>query len=158
MLFGSGFLGTRGDFLLDVAVTSLVLVLPLLFYSYRLAKTGRYSIHKRLQIFLFITLSVVVGLLEYDIRRSGGLRELAKGSRFYDTGWLETSLGIHLFFSNFTSVVWLCLLIASIWKFPRPPAPNAFSRIHRIWGRVGMIGMVLTCITGVEVYLIGFVF
>ena len=37
-----------------------------------------------------------------------------------------------------------------------PPEPGAFSSLHRRWGRVGMISMGLTGLTGIELYVLGF--
>jgi hypothetical protein len=61
-----------------------------------------------------------------------------------------------MFFSITTALIWLALTIASLRKFPAPPVPGPFSASHKLWGRIGMIDMALTGITGIELYVVGF--
>jgi hypothetical protein len=70
---------------------------------------------------------------------------------------MNLSIYIHMFFSITTSIIWLLLIIFSLIKFPSDPHPNGFSKSHKFWGRLGMIDMVLTGLTGLELYIVGFV-
>jgi uncharacterized membrane protein YozB (DUF420 family) len=103
-----------------------------------------------------LILAVVVSVFEWDIRSSGGILTLSQGGQFEGTAFLKSSFAFHLFWSGLTSALWLILIPLSIWRFRNPPMPNSFSRLHRIMGRLGMFGMAMTAITGVEVYIIGF--
>lgn len=153
-----GFLGTRADVLMDVVLLSLLVILPVLVYSRGLARSGHWGSHKRTQLLLGGCLAVVVSLFELDIRLSGGVWKLTEQSRFAGTALLTASVVIHLIFSISTALVWIGLTALSLRRFPKSPVPGAFSRLHRIWGRIAMIDMALTGVTGVELYVVGFAF
>lgn len=157
MMFPPGFLGTKADVLMDIVICSLVLFIPALWISYRKVKAENYLIHRNLQILMAAILTVIVLIFEWDIRSSGGIFKMAEGSRWAGTLFLKTSFYIHLFFSGITSVVWISLITLSLLKFGNPPSPGSFSRIHRFMGRAGMLGAILTSLTGIEIYVIGFV-
>ena len=53
-------------------------------------------------------------------------------------------------------LVWVVLIVRSLRRFPKPPAPNDFSATHRAWGRIGMVWMLLTGITALPVYVYGY--
>lgn len=151
-----GFLGTRADVLMDIVIVSLVVIVPALVWSRALARSGRYAAHKRLMLWLAGVLGVAVALFEADMRLSGGIFELTKGSRFAGTTFLNASIYIHTLLSISTSLIWIVLIAWSLKRFSKPPAPGAFSHRHKQLGRLGMLGMALTGITGVELYVIGF--
>lgn len=151
-----GFLGTRGDILMDLVVLSFVVIVPTLIYSFRAVKRQEYNTHKRTQITLFSVLAVAVVLFEVDMRMNGGVFEMSKESRFAGTALFHGSIWFHLALSVSTSLVWTGLVIASVRRFSSPPEPNAFSARHRFWGRLGMILMGLTGITGIQLYVMGF--
>ncbi|MCP5052132.1 MAG: DUF420 domain-containing protein [bacterium] len=151
-----GFYGTSADILMDILVTLQVVILPILLWSFMSARKGRYQKHKKIQIFLASAIGLAVIAFEVDVRLSGGAMELFKSSSLYDGTFLWVCLGVHLFIAGGTVVVWVWLMILSVKRFPNPPVPNDFSTRHRFWGRVGMIGMVLTGITGIGVYYLGF--
>lgn len=72
-MFPRGFLGTRGDLLMDIVMVALVAVVPIVFYNWKLARSRQYARHKALQISLAILLGAVVGLFEYNLRLQGGI-------------------------------------------------------------------------------------
>ena len=156
MNFPAGFLGTRADVLVDIVVVSQAVFIPLTVFSYLKVKALNYRLHRNIQVSMAAFLSVVVTIFEWDIRTSGGILKLAEGGRFSGTQFLKTSFAIHLFFSGVTSLVWLGLIALSVFKFANPPVPNSFSSVHRIFGRIGMLGMLLTAVTGIQIYCIGF--
>lgn len=153
-----GFLGTRADILMDIVIVSLAAILPIIWFSWTRARRRRWGTHKKTQLALGITLAVVVSLFEADLRLSGGIFELTKQSAFHGTALLNASIWTHMAFSISTALIWLGLTIASVRKFDSPPRPGTFSRTHKLWGRIGMIDMVLTGITGIELYVVGFAF
>jgi len=63
----------------------------------------------------------------------------------------------HTFLSITTSIIWIFLIIASLIKFGKNPRPGKFSKTHRFWGKIGMWDMGLTCVTGLILYVYGFV-
>lgn len=151
-----GFLGTRADVLMDVVIVSLVVIVPALALSRALARGGNYNSHKKLMLWLAGVLGVAVALFETDLRMSGGIFALTAASPYAGTTFLNASIYIHTLLSISTSLIWIALIALSLRRFPKPPVPGDFSRTHRWLGRLGMIGMTLTGITGVELYIFGF--
>jgi len=151
-----GFLGTRADILMDLVVCSLAIILPLLGLSWSWARAQSYSRHRNLMVGLGSTLGFVVLLFEIDMRLAGGIFELTKDSSYAGTLLMNVSIYGHTLLSISTSIIWVWLLIKSWRAFPRPPEPGAFSEQHKRWGRIGMWAMALTGITGIELYVLGF--
>lgn len=153
----AGFLGTRADLLVDASVVSIVAIVPILIYSWRLARQQRWALHKRVQIITFVVLAAVVGLFEWDISQSGGIFAMTAASTYAGTFTLNFWIWTHTVFAIGASIVWLGLVIVSLVKFPSPPIPEAF-RTHRYWGRSGMILMLGAGVTAVPMYIYGFVY
>lgn len=154
---GNGFLGTPASLMLDVVVCSLIVVVPALLYSIYVVRYKRnYLLHKRLQITLFWVLAVAVTLFEVDMRLSGGFWEMAAQSRYIDTAFLKWLLRVHLFFSITTAVLWVVTFVTAMKKISNPPGPGGFSRAHLLMGRIAVIDMVATVVTGLMVYYYGF--
>ncbi len=152
-----GFLGTEADLLMDIVVSSLVVVLPLLVLSWRWVRAKHYRRHRDLMVGLGSTLAVVVTLFEIDVRLAGGAFGLAQHSSLAGTSFMAWSIWIHLGLATVTALLWVSLLLVSWRRFPKPPQPDpSFSATHRFWGRIGMVAMMLTGITGVELYIVLF--
>lgn len=150
--------GARCDVLMDIVVVSMVIILPLLWYSVRKVRHDRnYKLHKNIQLSMFIVLFFVVVLFEYDIQRNGGIFEMVKGSSYEGTFFLNFMIYFHTFLSITTSLIWIVLIPLSIKKFGSNPRPGKFSKAHRLWGKIGMWDMALTCVTGVILYVYGFI-
>jgi ABC-type enterochelin transport system permease subunit len=157
-MFPPGFLGTRADILIDIVTLSFIIILPLLIWSWRLARVEKaYERHRNVQLALGISLAIVVGLFEYDLAQSGGIFALVAGSAWEGTAVLNTSIYVHTLFAVVASIVWVGLIIASLLRFSNPPQPNAFSRTHRVAGRIGMIAMIGAAITAPPLYYFGFI-
>ena len=157
-MFPPGFLGTRADMLMDVVVLSFIVILPILIWSWRLARhTKQFSQHRRIQLALALTLLVVVGVFEYDLSKSGGIFELTKSSPYAGSVLLNTTIYVHTLFAVVASLIWLVLIAFSLWKFGANPEPGKFSRTHRAWGKAGMITMILAGLTSPPLYYLGFV-
>ncbi len=153
----AGFLGTRADLLVDTGVLSIVAVVPVLIYSWRLARQQRWSLHKRVQIVTFVVLALVVALFEWDIRQSGGIFAMTAASRYAGTVTLEFWIWSHTALAISSSLVWLGLVLVSLLRFPTPPVPKAFPS-HRYWGRCGMTLMLGSGLTAIPMYVYGFMY
>ena len=116
-----------------------------------------YGLHKKIQLIMFVVLFIVVILFEYDMKLNGGIFEMVKGSTYESTFFLNFMIYFHVFLSITTSLIWIVLIIASLRKFGKQPRPNAFSKTHKFWGRIGMWDMALTCFTGLILYIFGFI-
>ncbi len=157
-MFPPGFLGTRADVLMDIVLLSFIVILPVLLFSWRLSRHDKkYTAHRNVQLSLAITLAVVVGIFEYDLAAAGGIFELTKGGAYEGTAILLWSIYVHSAFSVAASLIWVVLIIVSLFKFDNPPTPNQFSRTHRFWGRAGMLTMMAAGITSPPLYYFGFV-
>lgn len=151
-----GFLGTRADLLMDVVIVALIAVVPIVLYNWRLARGGQFAKHKTLQISLALLLAAVVGLFEYNLRMQGGIFAATSGSSYAGTATLDFWIYLHTFFAITTLLVWTGLIVMSLRRFPSPPIPGPFSGIHRFWGRLGMVWMLVTGVTSLPVYIFGF--
>ena len=159
MFFPPSIFGARCDVLMDIVVVSMLIILPLLFYSFKKVRNERnYRLHKNIQLGMFIILFFVILLFEYDMKQNGGIFEMVKGSGYDGTFFLDFMIYFHTFLSITTSLIWTVLIIVSLYKFGKNPKPGKFSKTHKIWGRIGMLDMALTCITGLILYVFGFVF
>lgn len=152
-----GILGSRADLVMDLVMLSLLLILPLMAYSFTRVRRQDYTTHRRWQMVLGLVLLFAVLLFELDMRLAGGVYEMARGGRYAGTATLDTILYIHLFFSVSTFLIWFVLLPISLRRFANPPQPNDFSQHHRFWGRLGMLDMLMTAITGYILYWVAFV-
>jgi hypothetical protein len=98
----------------------------------------------------------VVSVFELNLNAKGGLYELARGSRWLNSPAFDVLFYIHLGAASLTAAVWLGLVFASLLLFPRPPRPGAFSRLHKVLGWIGVVGMGATGLTGGLFYLMAF--
>src|SRR5438874_8849869 len=106
----SGFLGTRGSFMLDVVFLAMFAVLPLLAVSIYLVKQQKYSVHKTINLILGTVLLIAVLAFEVDMRFFTDWEELAKSSPYFDEQNKWTSIAgialiIHLCFAVPTLVL-----------------------------------------------------
>ena len=143
--------------MLDAVAVAMLAILIALFFTIGLAKRQRFQLHKRLQTIISILLLIAVVVFELEMRFFTDWRELAKPSRFYESGIVDISLAIHLLFAIPTPFVWGAVLILALRRFPKPPIPDDHSRIHRRWAWVAVGMMTMTAITGWIFYLLAFV-
>lgn len=152
----AGFLGTRGDILMDIVVLSFIVILPLLLISWRFARSADYRRHRAIQVSLALALAVVVALFEVDLKLSGGIFTLTSQSSYAGTPLLHGLIYGHTLVAIGSTLVWVPLVVVSLRKFPDPPAANAFGPRHRFWGRVGMLLMMASGLSAVPLYYLGF--
>lgn len=152
----AGFLGTRGDVLMDIVVLSFLVILPVLVISWRAARAAEYRRHRAIQISLALALAVVVTLFEIDLKLSGGIFTLTRASSYAGTTLLNSLIYGHMLVAIGSALVWVTLVLVSLRKFSNPPVPNAFGPTHRVWGRVGMLLMMASGLSAVPLYYLGF--
>jgi uncharacterized membrane protein YozB (DUF420 family) len=155
-MFGPSFLGSRGDGLIDIGMVSIVAVVPILIWSWGLARQKRWVLHKRVQLTTAAVLGVVVLLFEMDLNAQGGVFAVTAGSSYAGTATLSFWIWIHFAFAVSSTVVWLFLVLASLFKFPSPPLPAAFPS-HRYFGRLAMTLMLGSGATAIPMYIYGFI-
>lgn len=152
----AGFIpGSRGTFMMDVVVTAMVALVPLLTWSVYLAHGPRnFSTHKRLQQSMGLVLLLTVIAFEVEVRLSGW-RQHAVTSPYYETS-LFPLLYVHLFFAVGTFSLWILTLGLAMRKIPDPPAPSAHSQWHRRLGKLTVMGTYCTSVTGWTFYYMAF--
>lgn len=154
-MFGESFLGQRGDALIDIGTLSIVVVAPILIWSWALARNRSWTQHKRVQLVTATVLGIVVLLFEIDLSRIGGVFAVTSTSPYAGTALLNFWIWFHTAFAISSTIVWLLLIVASLIKFPSPPVPAAFPT-HRYFGRLGMILMLGSGLTAIPMYYYGF--
>ena len=152
----SGFLGTRGDILMDLVIVAFLVILPLLAMSWHQARSGNYARHRALQVGLASVLAAAVLLFEIDLKLSGGIFFLTAPSAYAGTQLLNSLIYGHMMVAIGSVVVWAPLLLLSLKRFGNPPQPGAFSARHRFWGRAGMLLMMLSGLSALPLYYLGF--
>ncbi|HIP02740.1 MAG TPA: DUF420 domain-containing protein [Campylobacterales bacterium] len=145
-----GFLGTRGDFIVDFVMTVSGFLPFLLLFTFYLAANGRHDAHKYLQITLFSIVTLLVLALEWDVR-FGNLSGISKQSPYAGTTELMVVFIVHLFFALTSFFGWLWLIIKSTKRYP-----TFFDFNHKKWGKIIFWDIVLMAVTGWMLYLMSF--
>lgn len=161
----NGFLGFDTSLMLDVVVTALALVVPVLVASLYLVKVRRnYVWHRNLQVALGLVLLVAVGAFEVDLQIvHGGWENIVnkpdQPPRLESEGlnFVRKLLWVHLVFAISTPFLWAATLGLALTKFPSPPVPGPHSRIHKPLAWISTIDLVLTSVTGLVFYYFAFV-
>ena len=138
-----------------VAIFGIVIALTVSLFLVRVKKN--YRRHKQFQITLAIILLITLVAFEIDIRFFSNWRSLAEPSAFYESGWVDRILWIHLCFAIPTPFAWAYTVIMALRSFPKDPQPSAYSRKHVFWGRLSAGLMYATAVTGCVFYVISFV-
>lgn len=147
-MFQPGFLGTRSPFFMDM-VTFIVALLPLLAGgAIFLAQRKLHKLHAIAQTVLFVVSLIVVVYFEYGVRVGGGFDFFMKGS--------SVSANYALFVLLFHIAIALTTLV--IWAKTLFQAKKQTAKSHRLYGYITFIGITLTSLTGMWVYLVLFVY
>lgn len=159
-----GFLGYDASLMLDVVMVALVLIVPLLFWSVRLARSRRYRLHKQVQLALALILLLAVGAFEVDLQLVHGgwenvvNKDVESPRRSGDElVFVRQVLWVHLIFAVSTPILWAVTIGLALKRMPSPPVPCAHSRLHRKLGWASTIYLVLTTLTGILFYYFAFV-
>lgn len=159
-----GFLGYDASFMLDVVIVALVLLVPMLAWSIRLAQSGRYVLHKRVQLVLATVLLLAVAAFEIDLQLvHGGWENVVNknpDAPRLNAGQLakvRNVLWVHLVFAVSTPILWAVTLGLALRHMPAIPAPCDHSRLHRKLGWTSSVDLALTAVTGFAFYYVAFV-
>ena len=156
-MFEAGFLGTKAPFFMDF-VTLIVALLPLLVgVAISFAKNRKYTLHARVQWMIFIVSVIVVSYFEYGVRLGGGYETFVKNTHV-SHDYLFVVLVIHIVISVLTLGIWASTLFRARSDASQGGLPGSYSKSHRKAGIRSFIGIVLTSLTGIWVYLLLFVF
>ncbi|WP_456433272.1 DUF420 domain-containing protein [Nitratifractor sp.] len=156
-MFEAGFLGTRAPFFMDAA-TVTVASLPLLVYLAILAaRRGYYGLHRAVQWGIFVLTILVVAWFEYGVRVGGGFS--AFSARSTVNVWVQRGiLGGHVLIALVTLCLWVGTLVRAERNYRQGNLPGGYTLRHVRRGLATAVGIFLTALSGVWVYLILFVF
>ncbi len=150
-MIAEGFLGTRADLLIDTIMIASGLIPLGMMFAIAFVSKGKIVWHKNLQILLLLLMTVVVMVLEVDIRL-GDVTTRVHQSNYWGSAILAWVFGAHLFLALSTFFIWVWLVLKSSLRYPQP-----FEHFHHaLWGRILFVDLVLTLITGWVVYLLLF--
>lgn len=145
-----GFLGTRGDFIVDLVIVVSGFLPFLMLFTFYLAARGKYDLHKNLQILLFTVLFLLVVALEYDLQ-FGELAAISAQSPYNGTLAILMVFAVHLFFAVTLFGGWLWLIIKSMKRYPKH-----FEFDHKRWGKLIFADAIFTAVTGWILYWMTF--
>ncbi len=148
-MFELGFLGTRAPFFMDF-VTIIVAALPLLMMgaiSFAVAK--KYKYHAIAQIVLFVVSTIVLIYFEVGVRVGGGFQGFMQGSSV-SQGYAFIVLIIHIIISVITIFIWVITLTRA--------KKHLKENTHKKMAKMTFIGVLLTSLSGIWVYLLLFVY
>jgi putative membrane protein len=148
-MFQQGFLGTRAPVFMDM-VTLIVALLPLLVAgAIYLARIKKYRYHAFMQIFIFVFSVIVVSYFEFGVRLGGGYNHFIEGvSASHD--YVFIVLMFHIAIAVITLIVWSMnfIMIKKLLATHR----------HKRVGLITFVGVVLTSLTGIWVYMLLFIY
>ncbi|MEM9073356.1 MAG: DUF420 domain-containing protein [Myxococcota bacterium] len=151
-----GLFGTRASLVVDVSLSVFVLMPLLLFVAIRRARNRDHRGHQRMQIALFVTMTVAVVLLEVDIRLAGGTSAIAGRAISLSSDVIRVVLLAHIGVAVATWLGWLSLLVVSRRRF-ESVLPGVFSRRHRRLGLAVWAGNIVNAVSGTLLYVVTFV-
>ena len=148
-MFEIGFLGTRAPLFMDV-VTLIVALLPFLIsINISFAKAKKYKLHAFAQRLVFVVTIIVLVYFETGVRIGGGFNAFMDGSGV-SHNYAFFVLLFHIAIATITTILWF-IAIFRVNKFLE-------TGVHKLFGRIVFVGIVLTSLTGIWVYLILFVY
>ena len=148
-MFHAGFLGTRAPIFMDI-VTLIVSMLPFLMMGIiSLARKKKYKLHALLQRVLFLVSVVVLTYFETGVRMVGGFETFMKESGVeHDYAFIV--LIVHITISVITLIIWFTTLLMA--------KKQLKLNKHKQAGKLTFLGVTLTSLTGIWVYLLMFVY
>ena len=156
-MFQPGFLGTKAPFFMDF-VTIIVALLPLLVgIAISFAKSRKYTLHARIQWAIFIISVIVVSYFEYGVRLGGGYEAFVQNTQV-SHDYLFVVLMIHIVISVLTLGIWASTLFRARSDSSQGGLPGNYSASHKKAGFRTFIGISLTSLTGIWVYILLFMF
>ena len=155
-MFQAGFLGTKAPYFMD-SVTLIVALLPLLVgLVITAANRSFYKLHGVLQAVIFVVSVVVLGYFEYGVRLGGGFEHFALHSSL-SPALLKTLLIVHIIIATITLLLWSWLLLKALLGYKKEKLPGSDSSKHKTLGKRLFLGITLTALSGIVVYITLFI-
>lgn len=151
-MFETGFLGTRALWFMDLVTLWFALLPFLLGGAVAAAIFQRFSLHARLQTVLLGVTLVMVVIFEVGVRVSGGFLAYAEQSGI-DFTVLTVLLAVHILIAVASVGAWTWL-VADMMR--RRLKQIDFPKRHAMYGRWTFVGMSVTSMMGVMIYILLF--
>ena len=155
-MFEAGFLGTRAPMFMDVITIFFALLPFLVAYSIYLAVKGRYLLHFRSQMGLFILSMVMVVVFEIGVRVDGGFNAYMQESSLSYNGVL-IYLVVHILFALLTVVAWGITIYSSSKAFREEGVASSYFREHGKRARWVFLAIFTNSVMGTAMYPILFI-
>ncbi len=149
-------IGSRADLLIEIVVLLTVAALPAMALAIRAAAVGRHATHRWIQLSLAATFLIATVALEVDIRLAGGMEAFVSGGAWEGSRTLEVVLYGHLLVAAINAVLWIAVPIWSS-RCWRRSLPGPGSARHRQLGWLSALSCAATSVSGVVLYVLGFV-
>lgn len=153
---GKGFLGTRGDFLSDLLICALAIIVPLLLFAIQSGRIRRIKIHHIIMLIIYYTVVAYVIVYEANMLARGGMEFLNANVRMNKSiYWTVTAF--HVVLGAIT------LILGAITIRGGNMAQAALLNLevkkkHRKNGWTTFFLLFFTSISGVLVYYLTFVY
>ena len=151
----NGFMPYDAPLFMD-EVMSVVALLPLLVvFAISQAKKGRFDLHRKLQTYIYVVGMIFILYFEYGARVMGGLSQFLDKSPINHT-FLYGFLIFHIVVATTTIFYWTYTIYFG-WKNYKKLSPREFKYRHLKVALPTFIGIVLTSVTGILLYIFMFV-
>ena len=121
------------------------------------AKNKRYKLHLISQGFVLILTILVLVYFEVMIRIDGGFFEFSKESNV-SHDFLVKFLFFHIALSLIAAILWITLFFKSMVLYKAGEIESLKNSNHRRNGKITFLFLLLSCITGIFIYLFLFIF
>ena len=156
-----GILGYQPVVVLDLILLSQLVVLPWLFFAIWQAKKGNYKLHSRLMAALTLVIFVAVVAFEWQVQSMGGLSEIARQigrEQAVEHLGFRLLFFFHLLLAGLLTPFWLYIFYRAVSEFSwRCPSPSPHGHLHRLLGKIAIVGALLISVTGILLYWLAFV-
>lgn len=142
---------------MNVMVIFFAIVPFIVLQSIYFAKNKKYKMHFISQGFVLILTILVLIYFEVMIRVDGGFFEFAKQSNLSHDFLLKFLL-FHITISLLAAILWIRLFIKSMILYRAGKLEELKTSNHRRNGKITFSFLLLSCITGIFVYLFLFIF
>ena len=142
---------------MNVMVVFFTILPIILWKSISFAKNRKYKLHFISQGFILILTILVLSYFEIMIRVDSGFFEFIKKSSI-SHDFLTKYLLFHIIISSVSAILWITLFFKSMNMYRAGKMEELKSSKHKRIGITTFVFLLLSCITGVFVYLFLFIF
>lgn len=144
------------DLLMLCATAILVMIFPILLFSWYSVKRKKYYLHRAIQITLTSLFVIYVILYEITQAKNGGIFRMVEDSSYYGSTLLNGIIFVHSALYISTLFLWVVLIIYSVKRIGKNADNFRFSPIHRLAARIGVVILPMTSVSGILLYYYGF--